>query len=263
MTQPHDHPADALQLLLDGRLPAEQRVAVEAHLQGCRRCQRELAALRRLKQVLEQPLAEPELPADLAGRIRSALVSQAAGSARPRALQIRRAVLAGLALAAGILLVVLLLRPGRRDLVTAAAADFTGFRSGALNLQHATAEPPALERFFARSGLGFTSRVFDFGMMGYRLTGGGVYPIAGRPSAVYLYRGPREELLLCRMYQGALAELPTGGETRTHDGIGFRIFRRGNVTLVFWEEGSMVCVLIAEGDPEAAIQLAFAKARRV
>ena len=43
-------------------------------------------------------------------------------------------------------------------------------------------------------------------------------------------------------------------------GIRFRIYRSGGVTLVFWQEGSVVCVLAADGDPEQAIQRAYAKA---
>jgi hypothetical protein len=32
--------------------------------------------------------------------------------------------------------------------------------------------------------------------------------------------------------------------------------------MVFWNEGAVICVLTARGDPEEVIQLAFAKATR-
>ena len=59
------------------------------------------------------------------------------------------------------------------------------------------------------------------------------------------------------------AELPPGAEERDHDGIRFIVYRRAGLTLVFWEEGTVVCVLASDGDPEEAVQLAYAKAVRV
>jgi hypothetical protein len=41
------------------------------------------------------------------------------------------------------------------------------------------------------------------------------------------------------------------------------MYREGDVTVVFWQEGSVVCVLAANGDAGAAIKLAYAKAVRV
>jgi hypothetical protein len=65
------------------------------------------------------------------------------------------------------------------------------------------------------------------------------------------------------MFEGATGELPPAAEQREHDGIQFRIYRSAGLTLVFWQEGSIVCALAADGDPEEAIQLAYAKAVKV
>ena len=65
------------------------------------------------------------------------------------------------------------------------------------------------------------------------------------------------------MYEGTIDELPAGSEAREHDGIRFRIYRAHGVTLVFWQEGSVVCVLISDAPTEDVILFAYAKAVRV
>jgi hypothetical protein len=65
------------------------------------------------------------------------------------------------------------------------------------------------------------------------------------------------------MYEGQVAALPPPAERRTNDGIEFLVYRDGDVTVVFWQEGEIACALAANGDPEAAVRLAFAKAVKV
>jgi hypothetical protein len=65
------------------------------------------------------------------------------------------------------------------------------------------------------------------------------------------------------MYRGRTAELPYTAERRVHDGIGFLVYRRDGVTLVFWQEGEVVCVLASDVAPEEVVALAFAKAMKV
>ncbi len=63
-------------MYLDGALPEEEQVQVEAHLAGCARCRAEVAALRQLFAALEELAPQPDLvPAVLAqiGRRRSPL----------------------------------------------------------------------------------------------------------------------------------------------------------------------------------------------
>ncbi|MBI4419359.1 MAG: hypothetical protein HY560_00910, partial [Gemmatimonadetes bacterium] len=159
--------------------------------------------------------------------------------------------------------VLVLARDGRPDFVQAATRDFATFRAAALRLDLETSQPAALERHFASAGVPFPTRVFDFGMMGYELAGGTVHRLSGRPSALFAYRGAAGDRLVCQMYRGEVAELPAPAEEREHNGIRFLIYRAGDLTLVFWQEGAVVCVLVGEGDPEAAIQLAYAKAVKV
>jgi anti-sigma factor RsiW len=260
------HPGDELQLLLDGQLPAERQAALEVHLASCRRCRRELNALRRVKAVVSEELPRHELPAGLEGRVRAATaVEPATPAPGPRAGRLwprwRVAALAA-SLAAAAAIVVLVARRSGGDLVGGAARQFAEHRAGGATLQHGTSDPGALQRFFASGRLPFAPRVFDFGMMGYRLVGGSVERLAGHPAALFGYENPGGQRVLCEMYQGSLSELPQPAEQREHAGIRFRVYRADGLTLVFWQEGAVVCVLTSDGDPEQAIQLAFAKAAR-
>ncbi len=258
MTEAQGHPADELQLLLDGRLDSEKRAAVEAHLANCAQCRRELDALRRVKTALRQDLPRHPVPPEVAARVSAALAAEAA-----RRRFRRRPVVIGVAVATAAALVLLLVRGGQRDLVEAAAQDFAGYGAATLGLDLETTEPQALERYFTDARVPFPTRVFDFGMMGYRLAGGRVHRLAGRTSALFAYENAGGERILCQMYRGEVGELPAPAEEREHNGIRFLIYRAGGLTLVFWQEGSVVCVLVAEGDAEAAIQLAYAKAVKV
>jgi anti-sigma factor RsiW len=265
MMDPERHPAEELQLLLDGRLLSEQRTAVEEHLARCPSCQRELDALRRVKGALRNDLPARPVPSDVAARVSAALAAES-GDARvtrrsPAARLWRRGTVAGLSVgAAAAVLLFVVARSARPDPVEAAAQDFASYRGATLSFQLETAEPPTLERFFGRSPMPFSARVYDFGMMGFRLAGGKVHRLAGRQSALFAYVNPNGQRVVCQMYQGRLSDLPPGAEEREHDGIRFRIYRTAGSTLVFWQEGSVVCVLATDGDPEAAVQLAFAKA---
>jgi anti-sigma factor RsiW len=268
MTGPTDHPSDEIQLLVESRLEPDRRAPVEAHLAECARCRRELEALRSLRSALRDELTRHPAPPELEARITAALAAEAApprsatGTARP--LLRRRPAAIGLTLAAAAVAVLLLGRGGGdRDLVNAAVRDFVRYRAGTLRIEMAASAPTELERRFAAAGVGFATRVFDFGMMGYRLRGGGVHRLAGRVSALFAYDGDSGQRVVCQMYPGDLAELPAPAEEREHNGIRFLVFRTDDLTLVFWQEGEVVCVLVSDAEPEVAIQLAYAKAIKV
>lgn len=257
------HAGEELQLLLDGRLTPERGAAVEAHLASCRRCQRELDALRRVKATVRENLPEHAVPPEVIARVSAALAGEAGREVgrRERTARIRwSGVILALSVAAAAALLVVLAPRSRSDPVEGAARDFASYRAARLALQLETHDARALEGFFAGSRLPFATRVFDFGMMGYGLAGGRVHRLAGQRSALFAYENGDGRRVICEMYEGRLTELPPGAERRQHDGIRFRVYRTAGVTLVFWQEGSVVCVLATDGDPEAAVQLAYAKA---
>jgi anti-sigma factor RsiW len=260
------HYDDELQDLLDGRLAPPVRTEVESHLEACAECRGRLDVLRWTRQAASQLASVHELPERLAddiARLMDAEDRKTEGtSARPHRARAVWAVAALLALATigGWLL---LRRPAPADIPAQVADDYRRHRAGELRLELATSRPEDAEALFRRRGLGFPARVFDLAMMGYRVAGARVHEVSGRPSALFTYRGQGGELLLCQMYQGDLAQLPPDPERRIHDGIEFLVYHRGGLTLVFWQEGDVVCVLVSDIASEAVVGLAFAKAVKV
>ncbi|MBM4192850.1 MAG: hypothetical protein FJ202_00520 [Gemmatimonadetes bacterium] len=98
-------------------------------------------------------------------------------------------------------------------------------------------------------------------MMGFTLVGGRAHRVQGRPSALFTYRGAGGIALVCQMFEARMTELSTPRESRTQNGVTFAIYQVGAATLVFWPEGSIVCVLASTLDPERVIALAVAKAQ--
>jgi hypothetical protein len=120
-----------------------------------------------------------------------------------------------------------------------------------------------MEKFFSDEGISFKTRVFDLGMMSYRLVGGRVHQLINRKSALFVYRGKGDTILVCQMYLGLVTELPADAVRRENKGIQFYIYRTNGLTVAFWQEGAVICVLTSDVDPEEVVQLAFAKAMKV
>jgi anti-sigma factor RsiW len=254
------HPTETLQDALDRRLDPVALAELNTHLSSCASCRRELEALRWAKERAAS-LASFDEPADLDARLRTALDGEdrarASSGARSRRLIFWLAAAAALAAAVWI--------GGRLRTVSApdsVASTYRAYGSRALPLEIASGEPVEIERHLARA-LPFPTRVFDLGMMGFALEGGRVQEVAGREGALIAYRAADGRVLLCQMYEGSVSDLPAPVERRTNEGITFQIYRDGEVNLIFWQEGGVVCVLAADGDLEAALQLAFAKAVRI
>jgi len=263
MSEGLDHVRDEMHALLDGRLDADARAGVEAHLARCGACRAEWEALQRIRDGVRTAVRRTDLPADLAVRIDAALNAEdaIADAARARTRRRRWAIVTAGAAAAAALLVVLL-GPRGQDLPAAVARDYERYRRGTLELQIQSASADAIQAFFSKR-VTFPPRVFDLGMMSYELVGGRVHDLSGRPSALFVYRGPAQQVVVCQMYPGRPQELPAGAEIRERDGISFSIYRREGRTLVFWQEGDVTCVLTSDMPGEDVIQLAFAKAMKV
>jgi anti-sigma factor RsiW len=264
MTRDNAHPTEALQELLDERLAGDGRVAVESHLAGCERCRRELEVLRWTRRTVQGAATADTLPPTLEGQIQAALDSEDAGSSAPTPAP-RSAWPVPLAAAAAIALLALAwaaLRPAT-DVPARIVGDFVDYRGGSLELERVAADVARLEDFFSEQNLPFEARVLDLAMMGYEPVGGVVHTVDGEPSALFVYRGPDGQILLCQMYRGRVGDLPDEAERRSNDGIDFRVYDRGGKTVVAWQEGRVVCILVSDIPREEVIQLAFAKAMKV
>ena len=266
MTAPSGHYDDEIQDALDGRLRPEERRQLEAHLEDCLPCRRRLESSAWVKRQAARVEAA-EVPAELSLRIARALDEEDRASA-PKGVQAAgrgvrwRPRLAWALAVAAVLLLAFFYFPREGDLPSAVAQDYRDFLSGSLPLTLETADVKRMEAFFAEGAAGFPARVFDLGMMRYRLLGGRVHALAGQRTALFVYRGENGQTVVCQMYLRGPA-LPDRAETRQHEGIAFSVYQRKGVTVVFWREGETMCVLAGDGAGEAVIALAYAKAMKV
>lgn len=151
-----------------------------------------------------------------------------------------------------------LVRPA--DIVGAVAAAYADGRGEAIDL--AVADPAALERAFSQKTIGFPTRVPDLDDSGFALVGGRVHHVGSALSAFALYRGKTGHDLTLQIYPGDTAAVAERAQVREHRDVRFFVHRRAQMTLVFWQEGSLVFALTSDLPAEAVIQLAFATAVR-
>jgi anti-sigma factor RsiW len=260
MVEDAKHPTDALQDALDHRLDPARQAEVEAHVKSCSSCRRELMALRWTK-AQAASLKRIDEPFAFGDRLRRALDEEDRRAAGGRGL---RSLLPWLAAAAALAAAVWISNWFlARSVPRSVAEELRAYASGELSVESRATVPSELEAYFVQRGLPFPIRVFDLGMMNYGLEGGGLQEVDGREGALILYRGTDGRILLCRMYAGRVDDLPPPLERRSNQDIAFQVYRDGEVTLVFWQEGDVVCVLAGDADTETVVQLAFAKAVKV
>jgi anti-sigma factor RsiW len=260
------HFKDEIQDLLDNRLDASTRAEVEQHVQACTECRREFEALRWTKSFAAKQFAAKAAPSTLRENILRGLEPEA-GSARtirlPPGFQMRKLkpimAWAAVLLALGVLAIILI--PKQRTLPQVVARDFRSYQNQKLTLELDTRDVKKMEAFFADQGLPFTPHVYDLSEKDYRLAGGRVQYLRGQPTEWVIYRGPNNQQLLCQMYVGNVSELPVGSAEREHRGKKFHVYQVKGITMVFWQDRKVVCVLISDMPAEDVVQLAFAKAK--
>ena len=261
------HYDEVLQDLLDGRLDGARRAEVEAHLAACPGCQTLRQRLEVARAAVRSTRAERELPVGLEHDVLAALDHEdlaRAGIPQVRGrTSTRRWLVSAVAVAAVLAAAVLVTRPAHPPALPAQAArDYDAIARGAVPLEVSVADAAELERFFAARGLGFPVRVFDLGMMGFTLEGGRVEPFEGHPGVLYVYRNAAGNRLVCRMYAGRREDIPPTPDVREHGGFRFHVFREGARTIVSWQEGPVICVLVGALPSEEVVALAFAKAMK-
>jgi anti-sigma factor RsiW len=268
MPTPPKHFKDEIQELLDNRLDAAACAEVERHLETCDECRREFEALRWTREVAAKRFASVEAPAELREKISRVLRSgEDRGEARIVRPHFRRPKLAAALACAAIVLiglglvVIFTAKPDTQPEI--AARDFRHYKEQKLALELKTGDGKQMETFFTTHGVWFNTRVFDLGMMNYRLIGGRVQRVDHEPRGFFVYQGPADQILVCQMYAGTVAALPAGAVERENNGIQFFIYEKEGLTMVFWQEGTVVCVLTSDIGAEQVLQLAFAKAMKI
>ena len=179
----------------------------------------------------------------------------------PRRAQKLKPILAWAATLVALGILALILIPKHPRLPEVVAQDFRDCQSQKLTLELNTGDVKQMEAFYATHGVPFKVHVFDLRKMNYRLVGGRVQHLRDQPAALYVYHGPGNQVLICHMYLGTASELPAGSVERENRGIKFHVYQVKGVTMVFWQEGKVVCVLSSDMPVENVVQLAFAKAK--
>ncbi|MEO7794502.1 MAG: zf-HC2 domain-containing protein [Thermoanaerobaculia bacterium] len=264
---PERHLDEQLDALLDGRLDGAQRRAAEEHLAGCSPCRRLRDALEATREALRGELPAEEPPAALVAAIRSALDREDAAASNVRQIRKPRSgVRFWMSLAAGlaaVLVAALAFRFGGRapDPVKSGFEQFARLSRAPLGAVLGESTAAQVEERWATARFEFPVRVFDFGMMGINLAGGDVSEISGARAARAVYRRGTD-IIICWMYEGRVETLPATTERRTRGEFEFHIFRHEGRTLVAWQEGETVCLLVGDGDAEEILALAMAKAMK-
>lgn len=259
------HFKDEIQDLLDNRLDAAKRAEVERHLEGCTDCQREFEALRWTKSFAAKQFAAKAAPSELRENILRALEADA-DSARTITpgpnfhLRNLKPIMAWAAALVALGILALILIPKQRTVPQVVARDFRSYQNQKLTPELNTPDVKKLEAFFTRQGLPFPPHVYDLSAKNYPLVGGRVQYLKSRRTEWVVYRGPNNQQLVCQMYVGNVSELPAGSVEREHRGKKFRVYQVKGVTMVFWQDRKVVCVLISDMPTENVVQLAFAKA---
>jgi len=257
------HFKDEVQDLLDNRLDAPMRAEVERHLESCVECRREFEALRWTKLFAAKQFAAKEAPPELRQNILRTLKAEAGRpeATTPRWAQKLKPILAWAAALVALGIIAFILISKQRQLPEVVARDFRDYQSQKLTLELDTGDRKQMEAFFATHGVPFKVQVSDLSKMHYRFVGGRVQHLRNQRAALYVYRGPGNQVLICHMYVGTASELPKGSLERQNRGIKFHVYEVKGVTMVFWQEGKVVCVLSSDMSVENVVQLAFAKAK--
>jgi len=157
------------------------------------------------------------------------------------------------ALAALVVLVVALTRdPG---VASRLAAHYVALMAGALSPDIPLDDPAALSAALARAGAGFTPRIGSLEPQ-FTLLGGDVHELDGQPIAAWFYRDNRADMLLAEAFAGTLDVLGEPDDVRRDREPALHIVRKTNQTIVFWQEETLVYVLIATLPGERTVTLA-------
>jgi hypothetical protein len=167
-------------------------------------------------------------------------------------------ILAGLGLAAIVVLVVLLLRPpGIPALV---AEDYMDV-AGGLIVAEPHRGPAELSSAVSSTGVG-PLPVPNLEREGYALAGGRRHELDGRVGLLAVYHNNLQDLLVYEVWEGSTEDLPDTRDIRDTSDHQFLVHQKSTMTLVFWQDGPLVRVVASSLPTEQVVALATAAARR-
>lgn len=252
-----------LQDYLDNRLDEASRKKVESRLADSPEWADELEYLKVSREVSRSGLDKIRMPEGLKTQIQAAVSEELAKSPRRSRLAGKRipfrfqilAAAATLILALGLYFSAPAPAAGPAGIV---ADIFQGYEAGTRSMQFTPTSSKCIEDHLAGMGMTWNQNMIE--LEGHRFTGGCITQTEDCDYATFAYRNDQNKLVTCQMFPGKLGKLPGHYEHRIQRGKNFMVARTDGLTMTFWQDGDMICVLSAEGDREAAIQLAVSKA---
>jgi len=258
---------DQLEHLLDGRLEDEERTRLKAQLAEHEGLRREYVALRSVKQALHRHASSAPSPPHLESRILAALDAEdearepqgaaARGTLLRMVARTAWALAAMLVVAAGIGIYVL----SQDSLVHEVAQDYVQYRNRQLTMEFSGENRASLARFMDQHGFPPHERMLELGSAEFRFAGWAIDALEQRPAIFLAYESSADKRILCQMWPGSLAELPRGAEIHAEGQTSaVYVYDVDSLTLAFWQEGSILCVLASDIGRDKLVELAVAKA---
>lgn len=253
---------------VDERLDAGRAARLDRHLATCDDCRARLQQLRWMRAALAaavDPGRDEELDASLRRVLETEVGAPVSASGEPVIALSRRRLLTGtIAAAASIAGLLWMAGRDRRDALasTRRLSDEWSEHAGAtLPADLAVLDAVGLAERFAGAGLDFPARVIDLAAMDVKVVGGSTRSFDGRPATLVLYDAPFGRML-CRMIHdpGRASIVPESPPALRENGFEFRTIEHAGLSLVFWHEGPVACVLVARAAVTELLALARAKA---
>ena len=219
--------------LIDGELDAANALELEAHLEGCAGCRRELERLRVLRRRLAEPAIGYPAPEGLRARITAAVEAEDAGERRMKTVwSVRRFapfVLGGGMAALAVSLALVLFSPAAPPLTLERELVDDHVRS--LLAQHltdvASTDQHTVKPWFA-GRIDYSPPVVDLKEQGFPLAGGRLDYVDGKVTAALVYR---RRLHVINLFVRPASGRDGGFET-SRDGYNLVRWRKGG--LEFW-----------------------------
>jgi anti-sigma factor RsiW len=221
----------------------EERLAVEAHLSSCSRCQVLRDAQAEVKALLRRPSLQRQVPEVLARRIADTLDAQDVmpqTTVSVRRAWPRRALVVGAIAATLVLLLFPLRQQEQPDLLAILAADVKAAEAQEVVFDVEVNDVATLRHHYKQvARLLFERTVMDMSPLGFHPVGGAVRQIGAVPATFTFYRDGSGSIL-CRRFAAGALEMPAGGEAFENG----RLYSRGEVTIWIHQDHDATCCLV-------------------
>lgn len=252
-----DQAQELITARLDNELSADEKSAIEAHLNSCERCRRAMAAESRLKERIKATQREIVAPVALRREIENEIASRRAavavqadgGFAAWFKLRGWRPTFAAALLVIGIATLLYLKAP-QQDLGMVALETHRNLLSGKTALVRYEDANRLREELARAVGNRFAPIAFDLSAIKLYPISGFVQKIGGRDVLVTVYQGGGQAIT-CFTFLGAESDAPKDSE-RFYDAdmkVNFYSFSQNGINAVLHQEGHVICILVSKMAP--------------